>query len=378
MRTAIRIMQMDCPTEEALIRKKFSRMPHVRSMDFNLMQRVLTVVHAPEALDSILAALRSLDFTPELADAGPDAAPTAIAARAAQAVVAAGARRRGRGGLRGRWLARRAGLAAGGSGDPRHPLLRPHDVQEGLARHPQRQSEHQRADEHRGDGRADPAPVAGSRDGDGALHHRRTDRGEVARPRPQCDPGLDATHARTGERAAGRWQLAVNGPQGDRARRRGARETGRADRARRRDRDAAARAWIRRRSPAKACRSTRRPATRCSPARSTRPGSFDYRVTAAASNTTLARIIHAVEEAQGTKAPTQRFVDQFARVYTPIVFAVALAVAVVPPLLFGGAWHDVGLQGAGAAGDRLPMRARHLDAGDDRQRSCRGGRAKAF
>ncbi|MGE8491095.1 MAG: HAD-IC family P-type ATPase, partial [Paraburkholderia nemoris] len=69
-------------------------------------------------------------------------------------------------------------------------------------------------------------------------------------------------------------------------------------------------------------------------------GSFDYRVTAAASNTTLARIIHAVEEAQGTKAPTQRFVDQFARVYTPIVFAAALAVAVLPPLLFGGQWHE--------------------------------------
>jgi Cd2+/Zn2+-exporting ATPase len=67
-------------------------------------------------------------------------------------------------------------------------------------------------------------------------------------------------------------------------------------------------------------------------------GSFDYRVTAAASDTTLARIIHAVEEAQATKAPTQRFVDRFARVYTPLVFALALAVALVPPLFFGGMW----------------------------------------
>ena len=64
-------------------------------------------------------------------------------------------------------------------------------------------------------------------------------------------------------------------------------------------------------------------------------GSFEYRVTAAASDSTLARIIHAVEAAQGSRAPTQRFVDQFARLYTPIVFAVALAVAIVPPLVFG-------------------------------------------
>jgi Cd2+/Zn2+-exporting ATPase len=69
-------------------------------------------------------------------------------------------------------------------------------------------------------------------------------------------------------------------------------------------------------------------------------GSFDYRVTALASNTTLARIIHAVEAAQGARAPTQRFVDQFARIYTPVVFLIALGVAVLPPLVFGGAWFD--------------------------------------
>jgi Zn2+/Cd2+-exporting ATPase len=67
-------------------------------------------------------------------------------------------------------------------------------------------------------------------------------------------------------------------------------------------------------------------------------GELEFRVTAAASNSTLARIIHAVEEAQGTRAPTQRFVDRFAAIYTPAVFALALAVAVLPPLLFDWAW----------------------------------------
>jgi len=69
-------------------------------------------------------------------------------------------------------------------------------------------------------------------------------------------------------------------------------------------------------------------------------GSFEYRVTALANNSTLARIIHAVEAAQGSRAPTQRFVDQFARWYTPIVFGVAIAVALLPPLFMGAAWLD--------------------------------------
>ncbi|MFC6412386.1 heavy metal translocating P-type ATPase [Massilia varians] len=67
-------------------------------------------------------------------------------------------------------------------------------------------------------------------------------------------------------------------------------------------------------------------------------GSFEYCVTAGHSNSTLARIIRAVEEAQGSRAPTQRFVDKFSKVYTPIVFALALAVAIFPPLLMGAAW----------------------------------------
>ncbi|MDH0746441.1 heavy metal translocating P-type ATPase [Pseudomonas sp. GD03842] len=69
-------------------------------------------------------------------------------------------------------------------------------------------------------------------------------------------------------------------------------------------------------------------------------GSLEYRVTAAANDSTLARIIHAVEAAQGARAPTQRFVDSFSKVYTPAVFVLALAVALVPPLLMGAAWFD--------------------------------------
>ena len=61
-------------------------------------------------------------------------------------------------------------------------------------------------------------------------------------------------------------------------------------------------------------------------------------MTAAAGDSTLARIIHAVEEAQGARAPTQRFVDQFARVYTPVIFIIALAIAIFPPLLMGADW----------------------------------------
>ncbi len=63
-------------------------------------------------------------------------------------------------------------------------------------------------------------------------------------------------------------------------------------------------------------------------------GSFEFEVTANRGNTTLARIVRSVQEAQGQRAPTQRFVDRFARYYTPAVVLFALLVAVLPPLAF--------------------------------------------
>ncbi len=69
-------------------------------------------------------------------------------------------------------------------------------------------------------------------------------------------------------------------------------------------------------------------------------GSLQVRVTKAAADSTLSRIIKLVEEASEQKAPTQRFVDRFAAIYTPAVFVAALGVGLVPPLLFGAAWGD--------------------------------------
>ncbi len=72
-------------------------------------------------------------------------------------------------------------------------------------------------------------------------------------------------------------------------------------------------------------------------------GALEVRVTRRAEDNTLSRMIELVREAQARQAPVQRFVDRFARVYTPVVTAVAFLVAVVPPLAFGQPfWGDAG------------------------------------
>jgi Cd2+/Zn2+-exporting ATPase len=67
-------------------------------------------------------------------------------------------------------------------------------------------------------------------------------------------------------------------------------------------------------------------------------GELRVEITKAAADNTIARIVHMVEEAQGSKAPTARFIERFSRWYTPAAMAFALLVIVAPPLLAGGDW----------------------------------------
>jgi len=67
-------------------------------------------------------------------------------------------------------------------------------------------------------------------------------------------------------------------------------------------------------------------------------GALEVQVTKLAQDTTIAKIIHMVEEAQGKRAPTQAFVEKFAAVYTPIVMLLAVGIIFIPPLFFAYEW----------------------------------------
>lgn len=340
LRTPIRIMQMDCPTEEALIRKKLGGMSDVISMEFNLMQRVLTVVHTADALETVLAGIRSLGFEPEVPNAQGELSvndeqkkpwwPLAFAAVAALMAEVVG------------WL----GLA-GGVSDGLAALLALIAVGlSGLTTYKKGWVAIRHADLN--------INALMSIAVSGALllgqwpeaamvmvlftiaeliEAKSLDRARNA------ISGLMklAPEKATVQQTDGRWLevAAASVAVGSRVRVKPGERIG-LDGEIVRGRSTLNQAPITGESLS-VDKSVGDPVFAGTINQS---GSFEYRVSAAAGNSTLARIIHAVEEAQGAKAPTQRFVDQFARIYTPIVFGLALVVAILPPLFMGGVWFD--------------------------------------
>jgi Cd2+/Zn2+-exporting ATPase len=328
---------MDCPTEEALLRKKLGGMAGVVGMEFNLMQRVLTVTHVPAAIEPILQAVRSLGFTPEV---------LTDAASLAQSVQEP---------VKPWWPLALAGIAAMGS-ETAHWLGAPTLPVALLA----------------------VVAVLAC----GVTTYKK---GWIALRNGNLNINALMSIAVTGALLIGQWPEAamvmvlftvaelIEAKSLDRARNaiQGLMQLT-PERATVQQVDGE---WleVEAKTVAVGARVRIRPGERLAldgtvvSGRSTinqapitgeslpvdkgegdavfagtinESGSLEYTVTAEAGDSTLARIIHAVEEAQGAKAPTQRFVDQFARVYTPVVFAIAVAVAVLPPVFLGEDWYD--------------------------------------
>lgn len=69
-------------------------------------------------------------------------------------------------------------------------------------------------------------------------------------------------------------------------------------------------------------------------------GAFEYRAARVAAESTINRIVQLVEQASGNRSNSERFVDRFAGIYTPVVVGIAVLVAAVPPLLFAADWME--------------------------------------
>ncbi|PZP21863.1 heavy metal translocating P-type ATPase [Pseudomonas kuykendallii] len=332
--TRIAIAQMDCPTEERLITDKLGGMPGITALQFNLMQRVLTLGHEPEALQPALQAIRELGFTPQVAATGEPASQVAPASGkgiklALAGVAAIAAEVLHFADLAPEWLVALIALAA--------VLLSGVEVYKKgwialknrnlninalmsiavtgailIGQWPEAAMvmflfavaeliEAKSLDRARNaiGGLLELAPeTATVRQPDGTW--LSTPVAEVAlgsqvRVRPGERIGLD------GEVLVG--QSSVNQ----------ASITGESLPVEKAVGDALFAGTL------------------------NGDGALEYRVTAEPSNSTLARIIQAVEQAQGMRAPTQRFVDRFSRLYTPAVVLLSLAVALLPPL-FDGQW----------------------------------------
>lgn len=338
IRSQFRIAQMDCPTEEALIKKKLGAMKEVHSLDFNLVQRLLTVEYALGAAPAIDAAIRQLGMTPELlGEASDRAAPKPVAGHArywpiAVATLAAlGAEIAHWRGMP-EWVSAALALFAvglGGLGAFKKGLIALKNatlninalmtvavcgallirqwpeaamvmVLFNLAELIEAKSLDRARNAIQGLMQLAPerATVMQSNGSWADVDARGVEVGSMVRAKPGERIALDGLVIR-GNSAVNQAPI-----------------TGESLPVDKKEGDAVFAGTV------------------------NGSGALEFKVTAKFGNTTLSRIIHAVEEAQGARAPSQRFVDHFAKVYTPVVFAVAIAAALIPPLLLGAPWLD--------------------------------------
>ena len=338
-RSQVRIAQMDCPTEERLIRDALSKVPGINGMEFNLLQRTLSIAHEPDALERALAEIRSLGFEPRLetdasvAEAVPstselkpwwplllggaaalaaelvhftEAAPAWVTAALALLAILSnglGVYRKGWIALRHRNLNINALMSIAVTGAvligqwPEAAMVM---VLFNLAERIEALSLERARRAIRGVLELTPERAT-VRQADGNWLEQEVSQVAVdsqVRVRPGERIGLDGV-------VTGGSSTVDQAP-----------ITG------------------------ESLPVEKNPGDTVFAGTINQSGALEYRVTATASGSTLARIIHAVEEAQGTRAPTQRFVDRFSRVYTPVVFLLALAVALLPPLAFAAPWSD--------------------------------------
>jgi Cd2+/Zn2+-exporting ATPase len=332
----LRIEQMDCPTEESLIRKRLDGMAGVHRVEVDLVRRVLTVDHAPTTGTAVAAAIRSLGMTPTDVAAPPTerrsggvavlvvAVALALAsealhwvgaprgASAALAVLAIGLA--GLGTYRKGWIALRhgelninalmsiavTGAVAIGAWAEAAMVMVLFTLAERIEAGSLDRARRAIAD------LLDLAPqraTVRAPDGSWAEVDARTVAiGTIVRVRPGARIPLDGVVV-AGRSTVDQAPITGEGLPVDKG-----------------EGDVVYAGTV------------------------NQAGSLEVRTRAAADATTLARIVRAVEEAQSARAPTQRFVDRFARVYTPLVVLIALGVAVVPPLVWGAGWAPAAYQ----------------------------------
>ncbi len=335
--TQIRIQQMDCPTEEGLIRKKLNGMKGVSGLQFNLMNRVLTVSYPKGMLPEIVAAIKSLDYTPEVLEAHEkpklsEFKPTKIAwwkyilgiviaagseaceylsmpewlsialAVAAIALVGLGTYKKGFIAVRNLNFNMNALMAVAvtgavliGSWPEAAMVMVLFELSEAI--------EQLSLDRARGAIRSllSLAPQTARVERDGTFVEvpaKDIKIGEVVRVVPGERLPVD------GVVLSGQTSIDQSPITGE------------------------------------SMPVEKKPEDKVFAGTINKNGTITYRAESDIDNSMPARIISAIELAQSSRAPTQRFVDSFAKVYTPTVFLIAVLTAVIPPLFVGGDWLD--------------------------------------